>query len=307
MKPASRVWLVLGAVAAVCVLSVLYVYRLRDRSGRDTGSLLRRLPLDNTIVLHVDFAALRAAGILELLNPEAAPEQDYLEFVRSSGFDYQQHLDRSLVAFTGPETYLILQGRFDWSRLNEHVVNEGGSCYNTYCRLRGSRPDRLISFFPLNPRVMAMAVSRDWGAADSLKQERFAQVPFQAPAWPVWLRVPPDRLRGAQGSLPAPAQRFARAIETAEEILIGAAADGLQMRAELAVRCSSRDDAGRLAAELRQATIVLSQGVRSQSPGAEPDSLAALLAAGTFSENERVVRGQWPVDRAFLQSLAAAP
>ena len=56
-------------------------------------------------------------------------------------------------------------GRFHWKNLMDYAVRQGGSCHNSFCTAPSSRPNRRISFYPVRPDLMAMAISQDDFAA----------------------------------------------------------------------------------------------------------------------------------------------
>ena len=62
-------------------------------------------------------------------------------------------------------SFCCLRGRFDWQSLDAYVRSQNGECENSLCRMTGSAPERLISFFPLRVNLMALAVSQDDSAA----------------------------------------------------------------------------------------------------------------------------------------------
>ena len=63
----------------------------------------------------------------------------------------------------------MVKGRFDWNSLQSYAREQGGTCRNALCRMNGSTPERRISFFPLRPDLMGLAVSPDDSAAIDLE------------------------------------------------------------------------------------------------------------------------------------------
>jgi hypothetical protein len=63
--------------------------------------------------------------------PIAIPNQDYAEFVRSTGFDFEKDLDRVVVGSwppSGPEqmkTVAIAEGRFDRAKIHDYAARKG--------------------------------------------------------------------------------------------------------------------------------------------------------------------------------------
>src|SRR5579862_7064360 len=100
MKRAS---IILAIVAAgVCIVGLRYV--LRARGASETSSLpelLKMAPADSIFVAYADVAALRQDPLVQraaALAQPATEDRDYLAFVRATGFDYQQDLDRVMLA-----------------------------------------------------------------------------------------------------------------------------------------------------------------------------------------------------------------
>jgi hypothetical protein len=123
---------------------------------------LEHLPTADATVASIDVGALRQAGILSLLASQPQTEEaEYLSFVQSTGFDYQKDLESVAAAFAPDATYFIVRGRFDWPKLEAFAKTGGGGCYERLCHLPGSVPERRISFLPLQPNIMALAVSTD--------------------------------------------------------------------------------------------------------------------------------------------------
>ena len=101
---------------------------------------MARLPAKDAVILAIDFAALRRAGLIDLLANSKTPEEaEYKQFVSKTEFDYKQDLDLALVSFGPTGKYFLLKGRFDWNRLSAYVKSSGGDCYNTIVPHGGQR------------------------------------------------------------------------------------------------------------------------------------------------------------------------
>jgi hypothetical protein len=293
---------VLACLAVVCatVIGGVAAFRLRSSS---TASLFARLPADNAVVLYIDFHALRNAGVLRLLGGgRMLQEPEYRNFVDQTGFDYLNDLDSALVSFHSSGTYLLLRGRFDWKNLAEYTVHQGGSCYNTLCKINGSVPERKISYFPLQPGIMALAVSPDDSAVTQL-QERKAQNRFEVPAEPVWSLIPSAAIRDNAGA-PVGIRAFARALDGADILLLSAAPEGQRIALRMDAVCRTSAAATALAGQIREVTARLRELLARENQVPNPGDLSGVLAAGAFEQKERHVLGRWPLERAFLQNLA---
>src|SRR4051794_20142685 len=161
--------------------------------------MLKRMPANDSLVVYIDFAALRRGGILQMLDGSKVGEDpEYRTFVQKTDFDYKNDLDAAMVAFGRDHKYMLLKGRFDWKALNSYVRGAAGTCNNTFCRMTGSAPEKHISFFPLKRDMMALAVSTDEMAAEDLTVA--TRPDREIPDAPIWLSIPPSIIR--TGPLP---------------------------------------------------------------------------------------------------------
>jgi hypothetical protein len=295
-------WLVLVLLVVVCGLIVGGVALYRGRMG-STATLLRRLPNDGAVVLYADFRALRKAGVLSVLAASrVTQEPEYRAFVDRTGFDYLNDLESALVSFHPSGTFFLLKGRFDWKALKDFTVAQGGTCYNALCRMAGSTPERKISYFPLQPNVMALAVSNDDYAATHM-QERQRPLEIEIPPEPVWWRMPVPALKN-NPSLPAGTKMFVRALEGAHTVLFSAGPSGTGLAVSMEATCPSAAAASVLTEQLRSATAQLRELIAREHLAANPADLSGVLVAGAFEQRQERVIGRWPVERAFLTSLA---
>ena len=305
MKHPSRV---LAALAALVIGGGAVWLALQERvrlSAARPADMLQRLPPDNSMVLFVDFDALRSGGVLKLLSSSKNPEEpQYRAFVSATGFDYRNDLDLAAASFSNAGEYFVVKGRFDWKKLRSYADAQGGSCESRLCRMPGSTPDRQISFLPLQPNLMALAVSMDASAAMRLAEAPGAIVqPLDPPLDPVWLSIPAESLKAA-GQLPAGPRLFATALASADKILLSLGPEGRQLQARLAVTCRTSADAAALAGQLQHATKLIRDMMARENQKPNPQDLSGVLTAGVFEQAGRRVLGRWPLPTAFLEFLA---
>jgi hypothetical protein len=295
-------WLAPALVAAFLLIPAVDWFVTRPFT---TTRLLQRLPADNALVLSVDFQALRRAGILQMLDgAPAGQDPEYRAFVRKTNFNYQRDLDRALVAFAPTGKFLLIEGRFDWPLLRAYVAEQGGRCERDLCRMQGTLPERRISFFPLRPGLMALAVSPDASAALRLATPA-PGTPAIPPAAPVWVSVPISALRSGD-SLPAGTRMFAHSLGEAESVTLAFAPEGRRMAAKLDVLCRDEIDAADAALELTRVTGVLRQMIAREHQTPNPADLSGVLAAGSFTSGGKRVYGYWPIERRFIENLFGA-
>ncbi len=297
-------WQLAVLLAILCGAVTGGIHLLRTRGASNPNDLIAYLPTDRATVLYIDADSIRRSGILYMIaGTKAAEELEYQRFVDATLFDYRQDLDAVAAAFKGDQVYLVLRGRFHWKNLMDYAAEQGGMCTNSFCSVPGTRPSRHISFCPLRPNLMAMAISKDEFAAYEItrKTGRLALAP---PAQPVWMLVPAVALKNTE-SLPAGTKPYASALQNAEQIVftIGPDADHLQL--SLQVTCRDTSAASTLLVEFRKTTDTLRNWIAREHQQANPADLSGVLVAGTFRQDEKRVYGQWPIPRAFVDALAS--
>jgi len=282
------------------VIGGLIYWRNRPNT---TAGLLERLPADG-VVLFADFDGLRRAGLLDALAaPAVTQDPEYVAFVEQTGFDYLKDLDSVLVSFHPRATYFLLRGRFDWKRMSAYVKRKGGTCYNSFCRVQGSAEERKISYFPIHPGVMGMAVSGDEWAAYHLQGARPARTDWEIPHGLVWSVIPASALRDA-AQLPAGTRAFARPLGDVSRIALSLSAPGgARLELQLDVTCRSEAAAAALAGELGAITERLRALIALENQKPNPRDLSGVLAAGVFERKGTRVVGRWRIELEFLNSL----
>lgn len=304
MDRKSRIAVLLGAalIAAAAIGGVVW-YRSRTPS---TAALIARLPSANALVFSIDFAQLRNAGILQLLDKTKGSEDpDYVSFVQKTNFNYRVDLDLAVAAFAPTGKFMLLSGRFDWKALREYATSQGGRCEDDLCRMQGSTPDRRISFFPLRSNLMALAVSPDDSAA--LRLNTSGSPAGQKPDAPIWFSIPKDMLRTGE-NLPDGTRAFARSVGQAETVTLAFAPDGRRLAARLNVLCRNELDAADVALQLQRVTTLLREMIARENQKPNPADLSGVLTSGSFHPEGRRVYGYWPIERTFVENvLAGAP
>ena len=208
-----------------------------------------------------------------------------------------------MASFSNSGKFFIARGRFNWTKLRDYALREGGSCYQDLCRVQGSRPERHISFLPLRDDVIALAVSTDDLAAARLTKTG-QPVTAPIPTAPVWISVPGAELR-RQNSLPPGMHLMLSALTSADRIVItlGLGAKGIE--AHLEATCRTQDDARILAGRLRTTTALLKEALTRDNKAAnnEDAEVGTLLTGGSFAQTDRRVNGTWPIGKSLLDAL----
>lgn len=294
-------WLLLLLIAGLCAAVLGTVAFLRSRT-ESTSRLMERLPAHSTVIVFIDFDALRKAGLMDILGgSDMVREPEYRSFVEQTGFDYTRDLDSALLAIHPTGRYMLLRGRFNWELLKTYTESHGGTCRHAFCRTEGSTPQRMISYFPIDSGTMGLAVSPDAWAATQLWQRKKQMYP--APDRPIWAMLS-SRAWADSGALPAGARAFALALDGVDRVLFtaGSAGEGVELR--MNANCRTPEQAAAVAARLRETTAMLVDLIRKEGQAPNPADLSGVLTAGVFEQKDAEVIGRWPVSRAFIASLA---
>ena len=288
------------AVAVLCAIGTVAYLKTRNLAPE---AVLARLPSDDAAVLSIDFDALRRGGIFDMLSgPLVQEEPEYKTFVEKTAFDYRRDLDQAFISFHSTGVYFLVRGRFDWKRLETYAREQGGGCSNGLCRMPGSVPERKISFFPLKPNLMAMAVSTDESAATRMAEPAKSARAIALLKQPVWLSLPSSTLRKAD-NFPTGTRLFAKAIEGAESATISLAPQGKAIEAQLDVVCRNAKEASIVAEQFQKVTGLLRTIIEKEKQKPNPGDLSGVLTAGVFRQEDTRVVGRWPIERAFLDNL----
>ncbi len=138
--------------------------------GLSTAEQARYLPTAEGIYIQLESPVLR-----QLAGLPGAEENDYLDFVAKTGFDYRRDLDR-LLAVVGPQgNYFAVTGRFDWNRIAAYA----GNCLKGVCTLPASQPGKWISLMMPRSGLLVIAVSSNQLAVGAMeKPQPKALVPW---------------------------------------------------------------------------------------------------------------------------------
>ena len=291
----------IGILASAMVLIGLAVWlNVRRSSGLSSQvDLLSRLPNEPAAVLSIDFTILRRAGLLNAHNIPLEPE--YKKFVDGAGFDYHRDLDSVVASFSGAGEFFVARGHFDWAKLRNYAIKQGGSCYDQLCRVQGSTPERRISFLPLRDNVIGLAVSTDDLAATRLRTPNSA-LTSQVPDTPVWLSVS-GQVLSHPGALPEGIRVALSGLMETDRVLLTAGPGPHGIEAHLETTCRTLDAARTLESQLRTTAATLKEAATRNKTGDE--TLAAVLSAGSFGRDAKKVTATWRIDPAIIEGLTA--
>ena len=299
-------WMLPLALAA-CIIAGTAIYWHRARSEASSADLVGYLPGANSMVVYIDVARLRQSGILaKLAGTKSAEDPDYRQFVEGTQFDYREDLDAIAAAFQDGRVYFALRGRFHWSNIAGYAASQGGSCHNHFCVTPGSQPNRRISFYPLTPDVLAMAVGPDDFGAYQVARPTGHGAAVAMPRDPVWAVIPAAALAGMD-TLPAAAKAFVPALQSADKIVLSIGADSAQqLQLGVHVTCKDASGAAALVTQLDAITKALRDALAREHKQLDPADLAGVLVAGNFHRDERQVYGIWPISKTFVDAIAGS-
>ena len=301
--PGFRRWVLVVALIAAGAAAGATIYLFRTRGGTSASDLVSYLPSAGATLVYIDVDSMRRSGILNMLaGAKAAEESEYRQFVDQTRFDYRQDLDGVAAAFKDGQVFLALSGRFHWKSLMDYAQRQGGSCHNSYCIAPGSQANRRVSFYQVRSNILAMAIGRDDFAAYRIARQPGRVAPA-ASNQPLWAVVPSAALKDSS-LLPDGAKSYAAALQTAEQILLTIGPQGDHLELALEVTCRDAASASVLQVELENATSELRKLIAKERQQPNPTDLTAILVAGTFRRDDRLVHGQWPIAKAFVDAVA---
>lgn len=274
------------------------------RSSRTLNDeqLLQSLPQARATHVFIDVDKLRRSGLLDVIaGSKSAEDPDYKAFIQHTGLDYRTDIDAIAGAFSEGNTYLAMRGRFTWKKLAAYVESQGGKCVDSTCSMTATRSGFFISLLPLRANVLAVAVSTDSHGVGMIGVQEWRKAP-KLPPEPVWISVPSFAL--SEASLGAGTHAFLEPLSQAQQVTfaIGSAPKGFQVRLEAV--CATPEIAELLTRRLSASTDMLKKMLDREHITANPNDLSGVLVAGTFTQEKEQVKGAWPLDKGFVESLA---
>jgi len=267
--------------------------------------MLAFLPSSEATVFFANTSALHRAGVLNMFAvSKTSIEPDYQDFVRRTQFDYTRDIRAIAGAVDTNRILLLIRGRFDWNRLRAYALTHGGICKDPLCNLPAANPGRWISFLPIQPDVMALAVASDGAAvtAVSTNQNRTLE---RVPPYPVWVRVAPAVFRKPV-ALPFAVRIFAISLQPADRVLLSLDLSGTSawpFVLRLDAQCPNFAAAETMKAQLELETRLLRMELARERRQPRPDDLTGLLVAGSFAVSKKRVIGDWPIRKELLKTL----
>jgi hypothetical protein len=271
MRRSRRTLLLSAGIAVAAIGAALLLYGNFRRGATAHASpapeLLSELPAGAPTLVYLDLATVRASSFYEHRpdkGPIAVPNQDYADFVRSTGFDFEKDLDRVVVASwpaSGKEqrkNVVIAEGRFNRAKIREYAMRQGKLDHQQGREVflfptsdrKGSNSvtfldDHRIAIVEGPSIAAAFAGHSDDSAADPAR-ERAARVDGAA-AFMI-TRVPPLPDNFAPGG--AQSTELANLARSVQWVTLAARPEGDNLRVSLEGECDNSTDAIQLKSAL---------------------------------------------------------
>ena len=300
----SSSWLLVLFVAILA--AGIYGLVVWNRWGADPTLefVLNRLPETKAVTVHVDFAEIRKAGLAELMaGTPVAEEPDYLRFVSESGFDWKTDLDAVTASKSGDDWYCFALGRFDMEKLRNFAMSRGGMCRNGVCEVAGATPGRLISFYPVSSRMLALASSKSQLAVYHLQSKPHPTWPGGVPEGSAWVSFNGSVLAG-DPALPAGGRLFGKILASTERTTFSVVRGAAGLEVKMRAHSLDAPGAGNVKAQLEGVTKEFRGYFERMGQASSPADLSGLLLSGEFGVTGNETTGRWPVHTDFLKKLA---
>ncbi len=267
--------------------------------------------LDAQALKKVQNSSLQALGQIVLPTPQEDP--DYTQFVRNTGFDYSQDLDRAAIAMWPTaldansnaegdnRTFAIADGRFDQQRIKDYAVHVGGRVMTrgslSVYEVPGSPP---VSFTFLAATRVAMASGKNAtdlltlpspGSRDPEMQSRIDRVAGA----PLFVVARTDRLPDSIYAVFKSSPQLLSLARSIQAITMAGEPQGDDLDLTLDAECSSMKDAIEIGTLLDTFRMIGSLELRDpkqrgQMTKQQADFASMLLAKVKVSPQDKWVR-----------------
>jgi len=311
----------IGAGLAVCTLlagGLLSLNFLRGKTAHASPvpDLLSALPGGAPSLVFIDLAAIRASSFYQHRpdkGPIAIPNQDYADFMHTTGFDFEKDLERVVVAswpsISAKEparVIAIAEGHFDRAKIRDYAMRKGKldhqQGHEVFLFPTGDQKTMNTLTFLDDRRLALVAGSSiaplfdshaDASAGDTAR-ERAGRLDGAAAY--VISRVPPiPDNAGGPGMQNAGSAQFLTLARSVQWITLAARPEGENLRFSLEGDCDNATDAQQLKSMLEVARMFGKAGLDSAKTkqSMDPASLAVvqtLLTNAEFTQAAERVR-----------------
>ena len=338
MKLDKRLIGIFGII--VIVVTVVFAYRYW-KSADLVGvreELLSALPENPSAVVFVDVSQFRSSSFLPLLlawAPRVSVDDEYTQFVQSTGFNYERDLDCVAMAFSrqpsGGFVYGIADGRFDRKKIEDYARRSGerinGSSTSAVFSLKLENSAQASFFTFLNndriawtndPAYAGFFANRSGRALHAEWKEHFARLAGSS----LFAVVRQDSIAAAALAEQAPggfrSPQLATLLSQLEWVTAGAKPDGSILRVVVEGECVSQNTVHQLKGFLGGVLLLAQVGLNGTKNRKEldprlRDAYLELLKSAQVEEVTRgpgtSVRVMFEVTPGFLDAvrMAGAP
>ena len=270
------------------------------------SQLVQMLPPDRALHVYLDVAALRSAGILDLIaGSKSLEDADYKKFVAETGFDYRTDLNSLAIAFRDGDVYYAAQGNFTWDKIAAYAPAHGGKCERFLCTSPGSEAGRNVTYYMPRNNILALATSRTATAGDMVAPGTWQNGP-RIPDVGLWVSAPPYMFSDLS-KVPTGTRSFLSPLAQATSTIftLGPAAkgkEGFELRME--VKAKDAAAAKKMADQYTEVTSLLVKMMERENIHANSADMSGMLIAGRFESKGADVTGVWPISKEFVTSLS---
>jgi len=301
-----------GAALAACTIVASGLFYLSFARGKTANAspapdLVSALPTGAPTLVYLDLAAMRASSFYQHRpdkGPIAVPNQDYADFMRSTGFDFEKDLDRVVVAsWPAPSSkeptknVVIAEGRFDRAKIRDYDAQKGKLDH---------QQGREVFLFPgkdrmgmssvtflddhrialvTGPSIAPLFAANSNDPAADPARERAARLDGAAMFMITHVPPIPDNAGagGMQGAASAQLMSLARSVQW---VTLAARAEGDGLRISLEGECDNSTDALQIKSALELMRMFARAGLENAKPSPSMDkaTLAMLQSLLTSAE-----------------------
>jgi hypothetical protein len=289
------------AVAAISVVLLTYgfIRHAATAHASPVPELFSSLPIGAPTLAYIDLAAVRASSFYQHRpdkGPIAIPNQEYADFMRSTGFDFEKDLERVVVASWPPDSpngprksVAIAEGHFDRAKIRDYAMRKGKLDHqqgHEVFLFPASDSKSMNSITFLDDRRIALVAGSsiaplfeshmDAAGGDPVR-ERAARLDGAAAF--VIARVPPIPENAAgSGSQAAGAAQFLVLARSVQWVTFAARPEGDNLRVSLEGECDNATDAVQVKTALELARMFGRAGLDSakNKQSMDPAALAML-------------------------------
>ncbi len=299
---------IVGIAVAACAMAIgalVFVSFSRGKTANASPApdLLAALPAGAPTLVYVDLAAVRASAFYQHRpdkGPIAVPNQDYADFVRSTGFDFEKDLDRVVVASwpaSGKEpkkNVVIADGRFDRAKIRDYAMRTGKLDHQQgndvfLFPLKDRTGFNSVTFLDdhriaivAGPSIAPILAGHGDDSAPDPARERAARLDGAA-AFAI-TRVPPIPDNFAPGG--AASAQLASLARSVQWVTLAARPEGDDLRVSLEGECDNSTDALQLKSALELLRMFGRAGLDSQKTRQSMDPAAFAMIQTLLSTAE---------------------